>query len=271
MSTPAPHSPPDTDPDLRQLHVLLADDQIISAMIVGKWLGLLGCTMERVEDGQQAVERWRQGRFDLILMDVKMPVLDGLKATARIRVLESAGSARTPIVALTAGSSPQDRESCLAAGMDTHTVKPTTLESLATAMREALRRAASIAAEAAPTPQAALPEALPGWTMDLERLRETLGHDEELLAEFIEAMQIELTQRLPRLHAARQATDARQSQEQAHALRGALGSVGAEEAVALTRALEREAGAGDWDTFGQTLARLQTQVEAISSALASVH
>lgn len=268
MSTPATQFPPDTDPDLRQRHVLLADDQVISAMIVGKWLGMLGCTMERVEDGQQAVERWQQGRFDLILMDVKMPVLDGLEATARIRALEPAGSARTPIVALTAGASPQDRDSCLAAGMDTHTVKPTTLETLAAAMREALRLAASTAA-AAP-PQAALSEAAPGWAMDLERLRENLGHDEELLTEFIEAMQIELSLRLPRLHAARQATDARQSQEQAHALRGALGSVGAEEAVALTRALEREAGAGDWDAFGQTLARLQTQVEAIRSALAAV-
>lgn len=270
MSQPATTPLPGIEPDLRQLHVLLADDQIINAMIVSKWLGMLGCTMERVEDGQQAVERWRQRRFDLILMDVKMPVMNGLEATVRIRELEASGVTRTPIVALTASASPEELDACLTAGMDGHTTKPVTLDSLAATMRAALRSAASATAAADAPSHARAPEPASGWTLDLDHLRQSLGGDEELLQEFIDAMQAELGQRLQRLQAAELALDASQTQEQAHALRGALGSLGAEAAAALTRTLEREAGAGDWSACRQTLARLQAQVEAIQSALAAV-
>lgn len=267
MSKPATNPLHDIEPDLRQLHVLLADDQIINAMIVSKWLGMLGCTMERVEDGQQAVERWRKRQFGLILMDVNMPVMNGLEATVRIRELEAGSKTRTPIVALTASVSPEERDACLVAGMDGHAAKPVTLDSLAAAMRAALRSATA----AADTPtQAAAPAPAPCWVMDLDRLRQTLGDDEELLKEYVEAMQLELDQRLQRLHGAALAADARQAQEQAHALRGALGSLGAETAATLTRMLEREAGASDWSACRQTLARLQAQIEPIRSALAAV-
>ncbi len=265
-----PDSPPLAEilPDLRQLHVLLADDQVINAMIVNKWLGLLGCTMERVEDGRQAVERWRQGQFDLILMDVKMPGMDGLEASARIRELEAEGLGRTPIVALTASMSAAELDACLAAGMDGHVSKPVTLDSLAGAMRAALRRAGSAAAAA--RPQAMAPEPEPGWALELDQLRHSLGDDEELLRDYVAAMRLELDQRLPRLQASVMSADASQVQQQAHALRGALGSLGAAAAVALTRQLEHAAGAGDWQACRQAMDRLQPQVAAIRSALAAI-
>ena len=249
------------DPALSRLHVLLADDQIINAMIIAKLLSLLGCTMEHVEDGAQAVERWQQGRFDLILMDVQMPVLDGLEATARIRALERSGSksGHVPVVALTASAAPEDRERSLAAGMDTHLSKPITLDSLAQAMRAAI----------ANHPLPATPPPVP-TVIDLSRLLESLGGAEELLAEFIEAMQVELRQRMTRLHEAGLASNATQACAQAHALRGALGSVGAAKAAALTRKLENSARANEWTEFQLTLAQLKDELRGIESALAAI-
>ena len=252
-------SPTAADPALNRLHVLLVDDQIINAMIIGKLLSLLGCTMEHVEDGQQAVERWRQGGFDLILMDVQMPVLNGFEATARIRALERPGSGHVPIVALTADALPQDRERSLAAGMDAHLPKPITIDSLAQAMREAL--AARPVPAAAPQAPAAI---------DLARLLDSLGGDEALLAEFIAAMQVELRQRIERLQDAGLALDAARAGAQAHALRGALGSVGAATAVQLTRALESSAKAGEWADFQQRLAQLKGELGAVEAALAAI-
>ena len=246
-------------PALSPLHVLLADDQIINAMIIGKLLSLLGCTMEHVENGQQAVERWRQGHFDLILMDVQMPVLNGFEATARIRELESAGSGHVPVVALTANALPEDPARSLAAGMDAHLSKPITLASLEQAMRAALTT------RAAPEPVPQAPAAI-----DLARLLESLGGDEALLSEFIEAMRIELRQRTARLHDAERVSDAAQACAQAHALRGALGSVGADTAAALTRRLENNAKAGAWADFQQTLAQLKGELGGIESALAAI-
>ena len=276
MSIPTPPAPQldqaaHDEPSLQGLQVLLADDQVINVMIIGKLLTQLGCSMERAENGQQAVERWRQGGLDLILMDLQMPVLGGLDATQRIRELEraGAGSGHVPIVAVTASALEQDRERCLAAGMDAHLARPVALDRLAQVMRAALRLAAAsrttgltgLAATAVTAPPA--PEAV-----DLEQLRSNLDHDEELLQEFAVAMRREIQQRLERLQQAGQSADAALACAQAHALRGGLGSIGANQAVVLTRSLEHSAAAGDWDQFQQALTQLQPRLQAIESALA---
>ena len=279
MSTPTPPAPSrdqaaHAPPSLQGLRVLLADDQVINVMILRKLLTQLGCSLERVENGEQAIERWQQGHFDLILMDLQMPVLGGLEATRRIRELERTGTgARTghvPIVAVTASGLEQDRERCLAADMDAHLARPVALEQLEQALRSALCRAGSgrqvQPAEAVPTtPPLALDLAL---DLDLEQLRSNLDHDQELLREFATAMRREMQQRLQRLQQAAQAADTAQACAQAHALRGGLGCVGAAPAVTLTRALEHSAAAGDWNRFQQELAQLQPWLQAIESALA---
>jgi CheY-like chemotaxis protein len=88
-------------------------------------------------NGQQALVRWQEGNYDAILMDVQMPVMDGLKATAEIRRLEQ-GARRIPIIAMTAHAMKGDRESFLAAGMDDYIAKPLALKELANCLARVL-------------------------------------------------------------------------------------------------------------------------------------
>ena len=103
--------------------ILLAEDNDINALLATTLLEAAGYDVNRVEDGAMAVQAARDGTFDLILMDVQMPVMDGLKASRLIR--QSSGrAATTPIVALTANAMQADRDACLAAGMDEFITKP---------------------------------------------------------------------------------------------------------------------------------------------------
>ncbi|MGV3617719.1 MAG: ATP-binding protein [Fimbriimonas sp.] len=108
------------------LRVLLAEDNVVNQMVATMQLRRLGCEVEVAEDGAQAVRFAREGRFDLILMDLQMPVLDGLSAARAIR---AAGN-HTPMVALTANVFEEHRQACAEAGMDGHLSKPFRVEDL---------------------------------------------------------------------------------------------------------------------------------------------
>jgi CheY-like chemotaxis protein len=99
--------------------------------VVQKALSKLGLKCETAGDGSEALTRFQQQRFDLILMDCQMPVMDGYEATRQIRELENAvGRAPTAIVAMTANAMAGDREKCISAGMDDYLAKPVSLEQL---------------------------------------------------------------------------------------------------------------------------------------------
>ncbi|MEO6325829.1 MAG: ATP-binding protein, partial [Thermoanaerobaculia bacterium] len=111
--------------------VLLVEDNELNAALAKDLLGLLGLDVTLVSDGKQAVAAASAGNFDVILMDCQMPVMDGYAATRAIRGEEHArGSARVPIVAVTANALAGDREICIEAGMDDHLAKPYTAAQL---------------------------------------------------------------------------------------------------------------------------------------------
>jgi CheY-like chemotaxis protein len=116
--------------------VLLVEDNAVNRMLAEKFLEDLGCTVELAEDGVDAVEREARGHYAVIFMDCHMPRMDGFTATARIRERQAPLGRRTPIVALTAGVTPEERDKCLAAGMDDFVAKPIVLAEL----RQCLRR-----------------------------------------------------------------------------------------------------------------------------------
>ena len=119
------------------LHVLVVDDNPTNRFVAGKVLELFGCSHETASDGREAVERVRAGRFDLVLMDVKMPVMDGVQATRAIRALPLPAAA-IPILALTANADPRDEIEYRAAGMDGVAQKPIQPDALLDAIRRVL-------------------------------------------------------------------------------------------------------------------------------------
>ncbi|NEV63314.1 EAL domain-containing protein [Thiorhodococcus minor] len=133
----------DEDRQALGLCVLVADDNAANQDTVGAMLEVLGCKSRAVYDGQAATEALAAESFDLILMDCKMPVMDGYEATRRIRLNESGRSRRPlPIIALTAHAMEGDRERCQAAGMDDYLTKPVSLTALrATLLRWSRERA----------------------------------------------------------------------------------------------------------------------------------
>ena len=116
------------------LHVLVVDDNATNRFVAGKVLELFDCSFEAVEDGQQAVDTVQSGAFDLVLMDIKMPVMDGVEATRLIRNLPGP-VAQVPILALTANADPRDAAEYLAAGMNGVAQKPIQPDALLNAIR----------------------------------------------------------------------------------------------------------------------------------------
>jgi PAS domain S-box-containing protein len=113
------------------LTVLLAEDHIVNQRVIELILAPAGITLTKVENGAQAVDAFRAADFDLVLMDMQMPVMDGLAATRAIRALEAeAGRARTPILMLSANAMRQHAEEAVVAGADLHLAKPVTPQSL---------------------------------------------------------------------------------------------------------------------------------------------
>lgn len=130
-AAPVPPTPHET------LHVLVVDDNATNRFVAGKVLELFGCTSEMAENGQEALERVQVARFDMVLMDVKMPVMDGVQATRAIRALPGPISA-LPILALTANADPRDEADYLAAGMDGVAQKPIQPDVLLDAIRRVM-------------------------------------------------------------------------------------------------------------------------------------
>ncbi len=122
-----------------QLSVLAAEDNPVNQLVLKTLLHQLGIALVVVENGALAVEAWREGAFDIILMDVQMPEMDGPTAAAAIRRAEAeTGRARTPIVALTANVMPHQVARYRQVGMDGHVAKPVEIALLAAAMEAAL-------------------------------------------------------------------------------------------------------------------------------------
>ena len=143
-AAPAEQQPTAAD---RSAHVLVVDDNATNRMVAQALCEMFDCTCESANDGAEAVEAARGGRFDLILMDIKMPVMDGVAATRAIRALGGPLS-RVPIIALTANAEPEDAQGYLDAGMNGVVEKPMKPEHLLAALQQALGESAAAAAAA---------------------------------------------------------------------------------------------------------------------------
>jgi CheY-like chemotaxis protein len=111
-------------PQAGRVRVLLVEDNAVNQMVAEAMLERRGFEVVVAVNGREGVELFQGGRFDLVLMDIQMPEMDGFEALAAIRAFEEGTGRRTPVVALTAHALKEDRERCLAAGMDDYLSKP---------------------------------------------------------------------------------------------------------------------------------------------------
>jgi CheY-like chemotaxis protein len=147
-ASPSPHSQPVAQWDA---HILLAEDSLVNQQVATYMLEIMGCRVESVSNGREAVEAIRHSRYDLVLMDCQMPDMDGFSATQAIRQnLAETGGEHLPIIALTAYAMTGDRERCLEVGMDDYMSKPFTEMQLRAVLARWLMPSSRVTAADAP-------------------------------------------------------------------------------------------------------------------------
>jgi signal transduction histidine kinase/DNA-binding response OmpR family regulator len=232
---PPPPAEPEPAPLERPLRILLVDDSRFNQLFTTTLLAKRGHRVFVAKNGRGAVELAAREHLDLILMDVQMPEMDGIQATAAIRAQERAWGRHVPILAMTARAMEEDREACLRAGMDSYISKPVRPEDLMRAIA-ALSPSAPAAADGGPPPPVVL---------DWEALLAQAGGDTQLLRRMAKIFADESDRLLKDLRAAVGWGDALAVEEAAHALKGILGHWGRGRAFDRARRLEEQARIGD--------------------------
>ena len=241
--------------DFTGRRILVADDNPVNQQVAQRMLEKLGCRVDIAADGRQTLAMHEVHPYDLILMDCQMPVMDGREATARLRMLEGA-TKRTPVVALTASATQQERVRCLAAGMDDFLAKPVRPRALAAILSKWLAQAASkpVAEES-------------DCKDELEQMCEIFGAN---FAELASLYQADSPTRITKLRAAGSAGDSATVARIAHALSGSSASIGATGLSALCKKLEQRAKTGALENIEQRLAVIETEYSRICSRMQSL-
>ena len=246
----------------RPLRVLVAEDNKVNQRLVLAILNGLGHEVTVVGDGREAVEAARTGGFDLALLDVHMPEMDGFEATAAIRALENETGGHLPIAAVTARAQKGDREACLAAGMDGYLAKPIRVRELLAV----IDRLAG-GARGAPAASTRIPP-LVVLSFDPEDVLARVEGDRKLLAELVDIFHAEYPRLLANLRHSVEIGDARGVQEGAHAIKGTVGNFGGHAASDAARALEVMGQQGVLNGAGAAVERLERAVDDLAQNLA---
>jgi two-component system, sensor histidine kinase and response regulator len=254
--------------------ILLVEDNEVNRVLASAILERAGHHATLVDNGAEAVALCARQRFDLVLMDMQMPVLDGLQATAQIRAQEHPGR-RVPIVALTANALHGDRDRCLAAGMDDYLAKPFSAEQLVAVVDAWLPWrtsgwSVSVPADVAPGVDPSAREAIALDPAVLDHLGSNGGADgAAFVRRVVEVFLSDSGQQLTELRRAVDEGDAKAVHRVAHTLKSSSAAVGAVRLSALCRSLEFGAAGGRFDA--PLLLRIEQEAGRIDGALRAAH
>jgi CheY-like chemotaxis protein len=247
--------PPDPDRAVRGApgdhggRLLLVEDNEINRRLAIALLEKQGWEVTAVGDGTAALERLAEGGYELVLMDVQMPGMDGMEATRAIRSGAVPGSRQVPIVGLSAHALKEDRERCLAAGMNDYLTKPIDPETLH-----------RVVAEYQPRPRA----------LDIDQGLRAVEDDRRFLAELAGKFLAEIPERLVAFRAAVEGEDAAELERQAHSLKSVAGVFGGGRTVDLARCLEMLAAERRLSEARPLLDELAGEIEQIRIELQQI-
>jgi signal transduction histidine kinase/CheY-like chemotaxis protein len=236
-----------------RLRVLVAEDHPVNRKYLAALLDTLGHEAHFAEDGQEAVQAVRRERFDAVLMDLHMPVLDGIAATQAIRAL---AGAQLPIIALTADAFAETRDRCLAAGMDGFLVKPVNAQELSLALaRRAGQQPAAAPVAAAPSAAVA---ALDHPLLDHDRLEQVRGVlPGERFGQLAQGLLRDSRDAARTMRDALLRNDAHALRESAHRTKGAALSLGLKALAGAAEDLQKAAGHADNEALAGLLLRYE--------------
>jgi CheY-like chemotaxis protein len=236
----------------------LAEDSEVNRTVAIGLAERLGCVVKAVVNGREAIEAIGRGRYDVVLMDVQMPELDGLDATTAIRALERDSGRHIPIIALTAHAMRGDRERCLAAGMDGYLTKPLKLGPLREALLAWGFGIGREASEAGGLPETAC------QSHPFGALEKLFGNNPKLIRDVLKIMLRDVPPRLGRLEKAVEDRDGRQISWEAHGLKGAFLTVGATALAAACQELITLGERGDFDAMESVHRPIRNQWERLA-------
>jgi PAS domain S-box-containing protein len=246
------------------LRILLAEDNLVNQKLAIRLLQKRGHTVVTASNGKEALAALERERFDLVLMDVQMPEMNGFEATALIREKERTTGGRMPIVALTAHAMKGDRERCLESGMDDYLAKPIRSADLYKVIENQVRPLQNENTEFTGGPSGSIEPAF-----DRPALLANIGGDSELLEEIVGLFLADAPRRVSAIREAVANRDGTSLRFAAHALRGSAANFRAGAVVDAARRLEAAGSNGNLEEAEQVLAELESEMERLTPQLTS--
>jgi signal transduction histidine kinase/DNA-binding response OmpR family regulator/HPt (histidine-containing phosphotransfer) domain-containing protein len=243
----------------RRARVLLAEDNLVNQRVARSMLERRGHDVTVVNNGAEALNAFSPGRFDVILMDVQMPVMGGFDATRAIRGREEREGGHVRIIALTAHVLQRDRERCIAAGMDGYLAKPIDRLDLFAAVE--LDQSAAIEGH----PESTVGDDIPQF--DQNELMDRLGGDREVLQEVVAIFRHSTPELVAEIRTAIDGRDLTRLKTAAHTLKGAAGNLSAKRLAALALELEQAGMKSDVALAAHYFPRLVAETEELLTIL----
>jgi CheY-like chemotaxis protein len=250
------------------LEILLAEDNEVNRKLATRLLEKRGHSVDVATNGREALEALRARTYDLVLMDVQMPEMDGVAATAALRASEAETGRHQPVIAMTALVMKGDRERCMAVGMDGYLAKPIRAQELDEVLEKyiALKNDVDVPQQA-PSQAASTAEEM---TIDAQDLMERVSDDREFLAELVGIFKEDGPRQLESIKKALEEQNREEMRRAAHSLRGALSNLAAVRASALAADIEFAGTLGDFSSAHTALHRLEVELTRVIDTLSAI-
>jgi CheY-like chemotaxis protein/HPt (histidine-containing phosphotransfer) domain-containing protein len=249
------------------LRILLAEDNHVNQRVATRLLTKLGHDVQLAENGQLALDALERSEFDVVLMDVQMPVLDGLEAVAAIRRRETSTGLHQVIIAMTAHTMSGDRERCLDAGMDHYISKPIDAAAVCEALKRVtdqfrLPRAASTP-EATETPSASTQPS----AFDMDVALAKFDGERDFMMEIAGIFLGGLSDQMTSLKVTLEQGDVSAAARVAHTIKGSVGNFAAERAYAAALQLEKDCRAGNTESLSESHQYFVKEIDRLAEDL----